>query len=445
MKLIASLFFPLIIMSLFIFFGCKKEVDKQNELVAVVNTLPISEKTDTSAKSGGNITADGNSVITSRGIVLDTANAPSIETHLRITSDGTGAGVFSTTLATLSQNTDYYIRAYATNIVGTYYGNLLQFRTEGIPQCNFYAYDTSGLRPFTVNFIDQSANNPSSWLWDFGDGNTSAMQNPIHTYQNTGSYTAKLTVTNIYGSDTKIKNNYISVVPREIIYCPGSPTITDIDGNLYNTVLIGGQCWMKENLKTIKYRNGIQIEYPGDDNYAWDSNTSGAYAWYNNDVSNKDSYGALYNWYAVNNTNGLCPTGWHVPSDDEWSELIVYIKEQGFSNHPEDPFGAGNALKSCRQLNSPLGGDCNTSRHPRWESHSTHHGFDEFGFSAYPGGVRDGISGSFNNIGKRGEWLSSTESSSTTAWRWPLSSDGGWMPHGQVMKHSGYSVRCLKD
>jgi uncharacterized protein (TIGR02145 family) len=223
----------------------------------------------------------------------------------------------------------------------------------------------------------------------------------------------------------------------------GVSTITDVDGNVYNTVLIGNQCWMKENLKTTKYRNGTPIEYPGSNNSAWQNNTTGAYAWYGNDINWKDSYGALYNWHAVNNTNGLCPTGWHVPSDAEWTQLVDYVVAQGFPNSNVIN-GAGNALKSCRQVNSPLGGDCNTTEHPRWNSHSTHHGFDEFGFSGLPGGIRLS-DGSFNLIGYGGYWWSSTEYITFYAWCRLLTYGFGYVYRLDFNKSDGFSVRCLRD
>jgi uncharacterized protein (TIGR02145 family) len=231
--------------------------------------------------------------------------------------------------------------------------------------------------------------------------------------------------------------------------CLGTPTVTDIDGNVYNTVLIGNQCWMKENLKTTKYRNNTQIEYPGTNNSAWQNNTTGAYAWYNNDIGWKDSYGALYNWHAVNNANGLCPTGWHVPSDDEWTQLVDYVVAQGFPNDDWfNPLGSGNALKSCRQVNSPYGGDCNTTVHPRWEEDTfigNIYGFDEFGFSALPGGNRDD-GGTFPlPIGYGGFWWSSTEGSSTFAWGQFMNYHYGNVFHDGYNKARGVSVRCLRD
>ncbi len=228
--------------------------------------------------------------------------------------------------------------------------------------------------------------------------------------------------------------------------CPSTPTVTDTDGNVYNTVLIGDQCWMKENLRTTKYRNGTTIENPTG-NSDWQNNTTGAYAWYENDISWKDSYGALYNWHAVNNTSGLCPTGWHVPSDAEWTQLVNYMVAQGFPNINVTN-GAGNALKSCQQVNSPLGGDCNTTEHPRWKeddwSGYNHHGFDEFGFSALPGGYRSTY-GSFNVIGHNGGWWSSTEYPSTNAWGRGMGYSHGGVSRYGSNKTGGFSVRCLRD
>jgi uncharacterized protein (TIGR02145 family) len=217
----------------------------------------------------------------------------------------------------------------------------------------------------------------------------------------------------------------------------------DGDGNHYSVVTIGAQVWMAENLKTTKYQNGTPIEYPGSDNEAWANNTTGAYAWYDNDISWKDSYGALYNWHAVNNANGFCPLGWHVPSDAEWSQFVGYLVAQGFPNSNVTN-GAGNALKSCRQVNSPLGGDCNTSVHPRWEEHSAHHGFDEFGFSGLPGGFRVG-NGVFNDVDYAGLWWSSTEYCTGLVWYGFLTYSSGIVNMSYNGNILGFSVRCLRD
>ncbi|MFM8838128.1 MAG: FISUMP domain-containing protein, partial [Bacteroidota bacterium] len=118
--------------------------------------------------------------------------------------------------------------------------------------------------------------------------------------------------------------------------CPGVSTVTDIDGNVYQGIQIGTQCWTQSNLKVSKYRNGDNIP-TGLSNSAWDTTTSGAYAIYNNDPVNDGLYGKLYNHYAVTDSRGLCPTGWHVPSDAEWTTL---------ENHLGGISVAGGALKS---------------------------------------------------------------------------------------------------
>lgn len=217
--------------------------------------------------------------------------------------------------------------------------------------------------------------------------------------------------------------------------CAGIASITDIDGNTYKTVQIGSQCWMAENLKTTTYHNGVPIPKVTN-NGDWSNLTTAAYAWYNNDIEWKDPYGALYNWFTTVDTSGLCPTGWHVPTNDEWTVLTESI---GGTNEPH-----GNELKSCRQVNSPLGGECNTSEHPRWNEHNMHYGSDDFGFSGLPGGYRylDGI---FHNIEGDGLWWSSTESSSTHAWDRDLDYDRGFVGKGGYPKLAGFSIRCVRD
>ncbi|MDP2423940.1 MAG: FISUMP domain-containing protein, partial [Bacteroidales bacterium] len=156
--------------------------------------------------------------------------------------------------------------------------------------------------------------------------------------------------------------------------------VADADGNVYNTVNFGSQCWIGENLKTTKYRNGSPI--PNLDNASqWSNDLNGAYVWYENAASWKDKYGALYNWYAVNNANGLCPIGWKVPAMDDM--IIAYSILGGGLEV------AGKKMKSCRTVNSPLGGACATIIHPCWEENNLYYGTDDFGAAALPGGFRN--------------------------------------------------------
>ncbi|MCK4677880.1 MAG: fibrobacter succinogenes major paralogous domain-containing protein [Bacteroidales bacterium] len=247
------------------------------------------------------------------------------------------------------------------------------------------------------------------------------------------------TIDGILGSDViadapQTSTNYEFAIIKGL-RCPGIPTVTDIDGNLYNTVLIGSQCWMAENLKTTTYSNNTPIPNVTDAN-AWQNLITGAYVWYDNDTSWKDLYGGLYNWYAAVDPNGLCPTGWHVPEHDEWTILTDFIGGTG-SPH-------GNKLKSCRQVNSPLGGECNTSDHPRWDPDNTHYGTDDYGFSGLPGGYRD-YDGTFYDVGRFGNWWSSTEHISETIWGRSLAFGSGSVYVSLHNKLFGFSVRCLRD
>jgi uncharacterized protein (TIGR02145 family) len=219
--------------------------------------------------------------------------------------------------------------------------------------------------------------------------------------------------------------------------CPGMPTISDIDGNVYRTVLLGSQCWMASNLKTTKYSDNTPIpNVTSADN--WETLGYGAYVWYNNDAGWKDLYGALYNWYAVDFYNGLCPGGWHVPSNEEWNILSDYI---GGTEPPH-----GDELKSCRQIASPLLGECNTSDHPRWKNYNRLiYGTDDHGFSGLPAGYRYSY-GPFAYLGRYVFFWSSTETSVNTAWYRGLYYDSSQIIQGSTFsKQNGFSVRCLRD
>ena len=213
-------------------------------------------------------------------------------------------------------------------------------------------------------------------------------------------------------------------------------TVADIDGNIYPIIKICNQYWIGENLKTTRYKNGANIDYPGSIKANWANNTNGAYAQYNNDSVMKNAYGVLYNWYAVSNVNGLCPDGWHVASNDDWLQLTTCVGGSATG---------GVKLKSCRQVNSPQGGACNTSEHPRFDSYNSFNGTDNFNFSGYPGGTRQ-VAGTYTDVGKYGSWWSSTESASSTAKYFSLGFDTGSIgSNNSGTKHTGMSVRCIKD
>jgi uncharacterized protein (TIGR02145 family) len=194
-------------------------------------------------------------------------------------------------------------------------------------------------------------------------------------------------------------------------------TATDIDGNVYNTVTIGTQEWLKENLKTTKLTDGTPINLITD-NTTWQSATSAAYCWYGNDQAlNGTVYGALYNWYTVS-TDKLCPNGWHVPSNSEWQTLVDYLGGASI---------AGNKLKESGTAHWYLPNSGATN---------------ESGFTALPGGQRG--FGGFDLIKGSATFWTSTEVSSTNAETRALFYHSGLCQNIGDGKDAGKSVRCIK-
>jgi len=197
-------------------------------------------------------------------------------------------------------------------------------------------------------------------------------------------------------------------------------TVTDIDGNTYQTVTIDTRIWMVENLKTTKYNDGTAIPLVATDNIAWSNLTEPGYCWYNNNQAMYgNTYGALYNWYAVN-TGKLCPTGWHVPTDNEWIILTNYLGGESI---------AGGKLKETdtTHWNSPNTGATN-----------------ETGFTALPGGYRS-VDGNFYYIGFDGYFWSATELGVNYAWYQEVMFYNSGFRLLNGLKRNGFSVRCLRD
>ena len=194
--------------------------------------------------------------------------------------------------------------------------------------------------------------------------------------------------------------------------------VTDIDGNNYPTQVIGEQEWMSENLNTTRYRNGESIPNVTGQS-EWAASASGAWCFYENNFENGEEYGKLYNWHAVADPRGLCPAGWHVPSDAEWSVLIDYLGGESV---------AGGKMKSVTGWNSPNVAATNES-----------------GFSGLPGGSRNDDGGDLGVGGDNGFWWGSLESSATDAWARYLYWNNGDMGRFFFNKRGGFSVRCLRD
>ena len=209
----------------------------------------------------------------------------------------------------------------------------------------------------------------------------------------------------------------------------------EFNGHTYSVVEIGDQCWFAENVRTTTYQNGDAIP-AGLTDGQWTTTNSGATAVYGegssfcyndspdidacDEAQSLEEYGRLYNWYAVDDARGLCPSGWHVPTDEEWTDLENYITSQGFSGTE------GTALKSQNGWNQ------------------SGNGTDDFGFSALPGGGRNNSNGDFYNAGLRGYWWSSSPSGGD-AWYRYLNDYGPGIVRNDFLPRYGFSVRCLRD
>ncbi len=315
--------------------------------------------TYTTASCGVSVLSDGGATVTERGVCWSTSPNPTTsDSH---TVDGSGTGSFTSNVTGLLAGTIYYLRAYATNSVGTSYGDEISF---------------------TTHYSHTPASHP----------------------------------------------------------CPGASTVTDYDGNMYNTVLIGNQCWMKENLRTTHYANGASI--PLDNS----TSTTTASCYYpNNDSSNVFIYGYLYNWPAVMHganssssipscVQGICPNGWHVPSDVEWTQLTDYVSSQSEYVCGEYTSSIAKALASHAKWNI-VSITCAVGNVPT-DNNATE-------FSALPAGSYFSSAGAtFNN---NAFFWSATGSGSSYAYYRKLSFNVNSMERYSVDHRYKYSVRCLKD
>jgi uncharacterized protein (TIGR02145 family) len=391
----------------------------------VLTTQTITNITTISASSGGNITSAGGGTITARGVCWSTSTGPTINNTK--TSDGTGVGSFVSSLTGLTYATTYYLRAYATNSAGTAYGNEVTFTTGNLQ----------------INSLEESVTKAPGEAPDFGlkkfyiiTGSFSVLENAQRLKADliAENFNAGIFINNngmyrvsCYSSDdesvTRTKcAEIIQLFPKYsdlwLLIKKESGTVTDIDGNIYQTVIIGTQIWIAENLKTTKYNDGTTIPLVTDGK-TWASLTTPGYCWYDNDAAtNKNIYGAMYNGFTVN-TGKLCPVNWHVPTDTEWTTLTNYLGGANIAGGKLKETGVSYWL-------SPNVGATNVT-----------------GFSARPGGDRINL-GDFVNIGVSGFWWSSTYDLNGQRYRQIDYNDGG-IGRYFYFRQPGHSVRCIKD
>lgn len=252
--------------------------------------------------------------------------------------------------------------------------------------------------------------------------------------ENTGNYEITAIAVDHNGADAVDK---VTISLSEI------GTVTDFDGNVYKWSRIDDQKWMVENLKSTHYADGTEIPLV-ESTFGWNNldDSDKGYCYFENFSSNKEVYGALYNWAAVMNgenssdsipseVQGICPTGWHLPSDAEWQELELYLEleQEEVDNIGWRGFNQGGMLKETgtEHWESPNTGATNTA-----------------GFTALPGGYRV-YYGTFNELGFGAYFWSATEFNSTHSWQRYLHADNKSVGRKMELKNSGFSVRCVKD
>ncbi len=216
-------------------------------------------------------------------------------------------------------------------------------------------------------------------------------------------------------------------IGKESFACGNS--ITDIDQNVYNTLQIGDQCWMKENLTTSFFSNGDEIPHVISQ-VEWVDLQTGAWSFYDNELENGRIFGKLYNWYAVADNRGICPAGWRVPNDSDWK---VLEGELGMPIHER-------AIMGPRGWENNIGGILKTVGNEIWKQPNTGATNDRK-FSALPGGAR--LMDGYYDLGINGLWWTATEYNSTQAIDRMLSFGTGGIIRSKDEKVFGYSVRCL--
>jgi uncharacterized protein (TIGR02145 family) len=395
-----------------------------NATTATLTTSSVSSITSTSVSGGGNISSDGSATVSARGLVYSTSTNPTLSNT--VLTIGSGTGSFSGILTGLTGNTTYYVRAYATNSAGTAYGNEVFFTTLPPVTPTLTTSSVSSITFTSVigggNISSDGGAAVSARGLVYGTSSSPTLSNTVFTIgSGTGIFSGTisgLTPNTTYYVRAYATNSAGTAYGNEVSFTTFQ-TVTDIDGNIYGAVPIGNQVWMAENLKTTRYRNGGLIPNVTTDNTAWGILTTGAWSYYNNDVSNNAIYGKLYNWYTTLGDT-LCPTGWGVPTDAEWTTLTNYLGGE-----------------------SVAGGKMKTIGTTYWNSPNTG-ATNESGFSALPGGFRI-YDGSFLNIRGNAFFWSASANDDYNAWYRYMYTNNSNVNRLGTKKSVGASIRCLRD
>ena len=415
--------------------------------VLSVTTGTVTNITTTTATCSGNVTSDGGSSVTARGVCWSTSQNPT--TSNSKTTNGTGVGSYTSNITGLSPNTTYYVRAYATNSEGTAYGEQKTFSTnaqQATPSvttgdvinitattatCDGNVTADGGLPVIARGVCWSTTENPttSNSKTTNGTGLGTYTSTITHLSPNT-TYYVRAYATNANGTAYGEQRTFKSQQEQGSVF--GSFTDSR-DGNHYETVTIGSQVWMAENLAYLPSVVGPETgsEYDGYEAYPfyYVYGYDGASVATAKATANYTTYGVLYNWPAAITA---CPEGWHLPSDDEWKQLEMYL---GMTQEEADETNGARGTDE--------GGKLKESGTDHWMFPNTG-ATNESGFTALPGGIRL-RNGRIDEIGIYGYWWSSTQIGVNYAWLRFLGHDTSEVYRYDLLKEHGFSVRSLRD
>ena len=403
-----------------------------------LSTTAMSNITTTTAQSGGNITLNGGSPVIARGVCWNTAPYPTVANNK--TTDGSGNGAYTSNLTDLALNTQYYIRAYATNGLGTSYGNQLTFTTlPNLPPVAPYSpFPENGSQNQSVSVVlswscSDPENDPLTYDVFFGAENpptqvVTAIADTFYTQGNLNyntTYYWKIVAHDDHGNSTE--GEVWSFTTMEEQWQCGDVFVDNRDGQEYNTVQIGTQCWMAENLNIGTRINGSQNQQ--------NNGTTEKYC-YDNQEMYCDVYGGLYQWNemmlysSTPGIQGICPVGMHIPTDGEWCTLTSFLDlsvDCSLTAYSGTTVGGKMKETGTIHWNYPNVGATNSS-----------------GFSALGAGERD-WSGPFMNFGNSASYWSSSYHDASTSWFRSLYVSWTTIYRYGMNKSCGFSVRCLKN
>jgi uncharacterized protein (TIGR02145 family) len=422
----------LVLIFLILLYSCTKG----DLSVPVVTTLNVSEVTYTTALSGGKINlAEVQSLIAS-GICWDTSSSPSIQSCK--TSISGGFGVYTCNLTKLSPNTLYFVRAYAVNSAGIGYGDEISFTTDNIELPTLVTNAVTSVSLTTAKIGGSILKDNGGYVNERGVCWSMSQSPTIGDFKSasgtgTGTFIIQLSGLKpgtLYYVRAYAANSMGTSYGNEISFTTDPLTVSDIEGNIYNVVRIGTQLWMAENLRTTKYNDGSPIPNI-ESSSEFVKQEVGVYCWGSTSIDFINTYGAHYNFFAVADNRSLCPSGWHIPTDSEWTELENYL---GGSNI------AGGKLKEVGSLH--------------WDVENVE-ATNESGFNALPGSMVS-FYPSINmhywteSIGHLGYWWSSTQDISSgerikPGWIRRLESGRSGIIRDSNSARNGCSVRCIKN